>query len=155
MVLTDFLTGIADAIRQKYGTDDKIEANNFRQLILDIPSGGSSELSSNIKTGTFTVAEDTTDVITIPHGLGRTPFLVFIFPDNPEYAIDNIAYSFMGGVNNGSTKLCTANTKVLTEKYNLATIEVDDTNIVITISSTTYRIIAGLVYRWFVWGASV
>ena len=151
MALTDFLTQIADAIRSKDGTSDAIVATDFPQRILNIPSGSGSDLPSNIKTGTFTVAEDTTDVITIPHGLGSTPFIVFIFPDNPGYAIDNIGYSFMGGANINATKILTANTKALTEKYNVATIEVDDTNIVITISATVYMFRAGLVYRWYAW----
>ena len=84
MALTDFLTQIADSIRSKDGTTEPIVATDFPQRILDIPSGGGSGLPSNVKTGTFTVAEDTTDAITIPHGCGSTPITVFIYPDNPD-----------------------------------------------------------------------
>ena len=44
MALTDFLTQIADAIRSKDGTSDVIKATDFPQRILNIPSGGSSEI---------------------------------------------------------------------------------------------------------------
>lgn len=44
MALTDFLTQIADAIRSKDGTSDAIVATDFPQRILNIPSGGGSEI---------------------------------------------------------------------------------------------------------------
>ena len=96
MALTDFLTQIADSIRSKDGTTEPIVATDFPQRILDIPSGG-SELPSNIKMGTFTVAEDTIETITIPHGLGTTPIHAFIFPDNADVIINKLGYSFLGG----------------------------------------------------------
>lgn len=152
MALTDFLTQIADSIRSKDGTTDPIVANDFPQRILNIPSGGGSDLPDNIKTGTFTVAEDTIETITIPHGLGATPVIVLILPDNPEYAIGKIPYAVLGGISVSGEKIVTSNVSVLTAKYGITTITVDDTNIVITSQNSTYMLRAGLVYRWFVWG---
>lgn len=153
MALTDLLTQIADSIRSKDGTTEPIAAKDFPQRILDIQSGGSG-LPNNIKTGTFTVAEDTTETITIPHGCGATPIAAFIFPDNPAYAINNIAYSFIGGVTLSMYALVTASNKGATEKVNVFTITTDDTNITITTVNATYKIRAGLTYRWFAWEAS-
>ncbi len=68
MSLTDFLQQIANSIRSKDGTTAPISAADFPQRILAIPPGCSSavgsDLPSNIKTGTFTVAEDTADTVT-------------------------------------------------------------------------------------------
>ena len=154
MALTDFLTQIADAIRSKDGTTDSIVATDFPQRILDIPSGGGSGLPDNIKTGTFTVAEDTIETMTIPHGVGVTPIRVYIFPDNPEYIIGNIAYSFVGGASSASVAYVTNNTAGASDRYNAYTITVDETNITITNVDTSYKIRSGVTYRWFAWGTS-
>lgn len=153
MALTDFLTQIADAIRSKDGTTEPIVATDFPQRILDI-SSGRSELPSTIKTGTFTVAEDTTETITIPHGLGITPVAAFIFPDNPDYAIGKIAYTFMGGFGGSTVAYVTSNAMGMTEKYSTFAIVKDDDNITITNQNTSYKVRAGLIYRWFAWGMS-
>ena len=153
MALTDLLTQIADAIRSKDGTTDAIKATDMPQRILDIPSGG-SVLPSNIKTGTFTVAEDTSDTITIPHGCGSTPITVFIYPDNPDYIIGKIPYSFLGGSKDIQYRIVTINTSAVSIKSGVFNIEIDDTNIVVSTSNTTYKFRAGAIYRWFAWEAS-
>ena len=151
MALTDFLTQIADAIRSKDGTSDAIVATDFPQRILNIPSGGGSDLPDTIKTGTFTVAEDTIETITIPHGLGVTPTIVLILSDNIDYAIRKIPYAILGGIDISEEKIVTSNSGALTVKYGIMTITNDNTNIVITVSNSNYKMIAGLVYRWFAW----
>ena len=153
MALTDLLTQIADSIRSKDGTTEPIVAKDFPQRILDIPSGG-SVLPSNIKTGTFTVAEDTSDTITIPHGCGSTPITVFIYPDNPDYIIGKIPYSFLGGSKDIQYRIVTINTSAVSIKSGVFNIEIDDTNIVVSTSNTTYKFRAGAIYRWFAWEAS-
>lgn len=45
MSLTDFLTGIANAIRSKTGSSDPIPAQNFAAEITNIPTGGSDIIS--------------------------------------------------------------------------------------------------------------
>ena len=152
MVLTDLLTQIADSIRSKDGTTEPIPAMDFPQRILDIPSGGGGDLPSNIKTGTFTVAEDTTDAITIPHGFGVPPINVFIFPDNADYLIGKIAYSFVGGSDNISYRLVTINTSNLSAKTNVFNIATDESNITITNTNVTYKFRSGVTYRWIAWG---
>ena len=155
MALTDFLTQIADSIRSKDGTTEPIVATDFPQRILDIPSGGGSGLPSNIKTGTFTVAEDTADTVTIAHGLGAvTPITVLIYPDNPEYVVGKIKYAILGGIDIIGEKIVTSNASGLAGKYGIISITVDETNIVITPSNTTYRLVAGLNYRWYIWEES-
>lgn len=152
MALTDFLTQIADSIRSKDGTTDLITATDFPQRILDIPSGGGGELPDSIKTGTFTVAEDTVETIAIPHGLGATPTMLFIFSDNLEYAIGNIPYAFLGLAYLTGLSYVTAYNSSFTTKGNVFTVSCDDTNIVISTNQTNYKFIAGVTYRWFVWG---
>ena len=153
MALTDFLTQIADSIRSKDGTTEPIVATNFPQRILDIPSG-ESVLPSNIKTGTFTVAEDTDETIIIPHGCGSTPINVFIYPDNPDYIIGKIPYSFLGGSKDIQYRIVTINTSAVSIKSGVFNIEIDDTNIVVSTSNTNYKFRAGAIYRWFAWEAS-
>lgn len=155
MALTDFLKQIADSIRSKDGTTDMIVANDFPQRILAIPSGG-SELPSNIKTGTFTVAEDTVEPVTIAHGLGSvSPVLVYILTDNPEYAVGKLPYAIIGGVDKSGEKVVTGNSHAMTSKYGVFDVSVDNTNIVITPSTSSYKLIAGLNYRWLILEASV
>ena len=150
MSLTDFFTQIANAIRSKDGTTEPIVATDFPQRILDIPSV-ESVLPSNIKTGTFTVAEDTVETITIPHGLGATPTMFFIFPDNPEYIIGNIGYTFMGIAKDLGITFATKSNKLMAIVYSIYTPTCDDANIIITNTNTTYMLRAGVTYRWFVW----
>lgn len=149
------LKNMANAIRTKDGSTELFGVNSFEEKILNIPSGG-SELPSNIRTGTFTVAEDTSEAVTIAHGLGAiTPVIVYIQPDNPEYVISNIPYAIFGGVSISQEKVVTSKNGTLTSKYSICDINVNDTNIVITPSTTTYKLIAGLNYRWFILEESV
>lgn len=152
MALTDFLTQIADSIRSKDGTTDAIKATDFPQRILDIPSGGGSGLPSNVKTGTFTVAEDSTDTITISHGCGSTPITVFIYPDNPDYIIGKIPYSFLGGSKDIQYRIVTVNTSAVSVKSGVFNIETDETNITITNTNAIYKFRSGVIYRWIAWG---
>lgn len=87
MALTDFLSGIADAIRTKDGTNELIPATDFTQRILDIPSGGSVNLSC----GTFITTEET-NTVTVEHGLSVIPNfgIVFIFDDTSGISVSNI-----------------------------------------------------------------
>lgn len=119
--------------------------------IANIPTGGESGLPDSIKTGTFTVAESTVETITITHGLGTTPTMFFIFPDNPEYIIGNIDYSFIGTAKDLGFTFATKANKLMANVYNIYTTTCDDTNIIITSNSTTYMIRAGVTYRWFAW----
>lgn len=149
------LKNMANAIRTKDGSTELFGVNSFEEKILNIPSGG-SELPNNIKTGTFTVAKDTLEAVTIAHGLGAvTSILVYIQPDNPEYAVSNIPYAILGGIDKTQEKIVTSNNGSLVSKYGICNINVDDTNIVITPTSTTYKLIAGLNYRWFILEVSV
>ena len=77
MALTDFLTQIADSIRSKDGTTDLIQATDFPQRIIDIPSGG---VSSDIRlaTGTFTQSADV-NTVEIEHGLSAMPNFSIVF----------------------------------------------------------------------------
>ena len=155
MILTDFLTQIANSIRSKDGTTEPILASEFPQRILDISSGG-LELPTSVKTGTFTVSQDSTEPLVVPHGLTNfSSVACVIFPDNIEYAVGKIPYAILGGFDISGEKIVTSNTSKITSKYNPASIAVDNENITITPSGTTYKIIAGIVYRWFILGGEI
>ena len=119
--------------------------------IANIPTGGGSGLPDSIKTGTFIVAEDTVETITIPHGLGATPTMFFIFPDNPEYIIGNIGYTFIGTAKDLGITFATKSNKLMATVYNIYTTTCDDANVIITNNNTNYMLRAGVTYRWFVW----
>lgn len=91
MALTDFLTGIADAIRAKDGTSDVINAQDFAGRILAIPTGGSSIVSES---GTFTVAEDKFN-LTIPHSLGVVPDIVLCMVDDTSNLITVSSWGYI------------------------------------------------------------
>ena len=152
MALTDFLTQIANSIRSKDGTTEPILAAEFPQRIMNIPRGG-LELPTSVKTGTFTVSQDSTDALVVPHGLTNFSIIAcVIFPDNIKYAVGNIPYAILGGFDVSAEKLVTNNSSAITFKYSVASIVVDNESITITPSGTTYKIIAGIVYRWFILG---
>ena len=152
MALTDFLTQIANSIRNKDGTTEPILASEFPQRILNISSGG-VELPVLVKTGTFTVSQDSTEALVVPHGLTNfSTIACVIFPDNIEYAVGHIPYSILGGFDVSQEKIVTNNGSALVSKYGIVSIAVDSENITLTPSGTTYKIIAGIVYRWFILG---
>ena len=148
MALTDFLTQIADAIRSKDGTSDAIVATDFPQRILNIPSGGGSDLPSNIVTGTFSVPQDTSEDFHVNHGLQQTPSYIFLFPDNAESAG---LYSILGGFSFSDTKCVTNNAGGMVEKYNIFNLSINSTTISITSIHSGYKLRSALTYRWYVW----
>ena len=94
MALTDYLTSIADAIREKTGRTDKLTALDFAELIKAIPQENSSG-GGDFKPFDYGVEYTQRDVslqrasavyskqfYTIPHNLGRTPFYVYIGYNN-------------------------------------------------------------------------
>lgn len=104
MVLTDFLTGIANAIRSKDGTTEPIPANNFAQRIMDISvSSGGTELPDSIVIGTFTLAEDNKK-ITINHNSGIIPKAFVVFSDDKELGQLNssLRAAILGYANNSN-----------------------------------------------------
>ena len=152
MALTDFLTQIANSIRSKDGTTEPILASEFPQRIMNISSGG-LELPTSVKTGTFTVSQDSTEPLVVPHGVTNFSIIACaILPDNIEYAIGKIPYAFIGGFDVSEEKIATNNGSAIAAKYGIVSIAVDNENITITPSGTTYKIIAGIVYRWFILG---
>lgn len=153
MALTDFFTQIADSIRSKDGTTDVIKATDFPQRILDIPSGGGgSELPSNIHTGTFTFAEDTTENVIVEHGFSNIPYMACFCVDEYEEIINGMTIGgvFVNGMGYGFA-IRTNGTLQSSNAY--MTISVDDTYITFNRyreDSSPFR--SGYTYRWFVWG---
>ena len=98
MVLTDYLSAIADAIRSKDGSTEAIPAKDFPQRILNIPSGGSGGSSGsgesgdiNLAFGRFTPTQNTTTV-TVAHGLNVIPNFAVV------YVIDDVSTFSVAGL---------------------------------------------------------
>lgn len=149
MALTDFLTQIADSIRSKDGTTDVIKAKDFPQRILDIPSGG-----GNIKfaKGSFTLSENQNS-ITIEHNIGITPEVIVLVTNTTslktyDNSITGIIYSteftncFVMYGKNSSVRVLLSN------------IVTDKTDTQFTISSSTYSLLQGVKYNWYVIGGT-
>lgn len=76
MALKEYLSGIADAIREKKGTTDAINAQDFESEIKAIQGGGESGITHTNGTQTIAVGKHT---ITIAHGLGKKPKFAVCF----------------------------------------------------------------------------
>lgn len=82
MALTDKLTAIADAIREKAGTSDAMTLAGMAEAIAAIEAGGGGV---KMTMGTFTLAENlvigNNFSYEIEHGLGEEPKYFFLFKD--------------------------------------------------------------------------
>lgn len=122
----------------------------YAQAIVNV-AGSGGVLPDNIRMGTFTVTEDTTESLNVEHGIGQTPALVDIYPDNAMDVIGSTGFCILGGMTDNAYVFVTDSTKKRSSKMNIANLTADDTNIVITIANTSYKLKAGLNYRWFAW----
>ena len=149
MALTDFLTQIADSIRSKDGTTDTIKATDFPQRILDIPSGG-----GNIKfaKGSFTLSENQNS-ITIEHNIGITPEVIVLVTNTTSLKTDN--NSITGIIYSTEfTKCFVMYGKNSSVRVLLSNIVTDKTDTQFTISSSTYSLLQGVKYNWYVIGGT-
>lgn len=80
MALTDKLTSIANAIREKTGSTEKLSLEGMADAIAAISAGGGGV---SLTSGTVTPASNISS-LTIEHGLGTTPkfFILMIAPGN-------------------------------------------------------------------------
>lgn len=146
MTLTDYLQKIADAIRTKDGTSDAINAQNFAERILSIPTGGSSVVSES---GTFTVAEDKID-LTIQHSLGVVPDVVLCMVDDTSNLITLSSWGYVFSPIMILWISTTSNTNIRAENFTNC-VSVTDTSITF---NTFYgrQIRSGYTYNWIAIG---
>ena len=146
MTLTDYLQKIADAIRAKDGTSDVINAQNFAERILSIPTGGSSIVSES---GTFTVAEDKNN-LTIPHSLGVVPDIVLCMVDDTSNLINVSSWGYIFSPIMIFNFVTTSNTIIRAENF-ADCVSVTDTSITF---NTQYgrQIRSGYTYNWIAIG---
>lgn len=84
MALTDILTAIGDAIREKMGTTDLIPLADMPDVIASISGGASGKQQ---KTGTFTLDANANQP-EITHDCGFVPSVFMVYPID-EYTIGN------------------------------------------------------------------
>ena len=146
MALTDYLQGIADAIRIKDGTSDVINAQDFAGRILAIQTSGSSVVSES---GTFTVAEDKYN-LTIPHSLGVVPDIVLCMVDDTSNLITLSSWGYIFSPIMIFNIVTTSNTVVKSDNFADCVI-VTDTDI--TFNTQYGRVIrSGYTYNWIAIG---
>lgn len=146
MALTDYLQGIADAIRIKDGTSEGINAQDFAGRILSIQSGGSSVVSDS---GTFTVAEDKYN-LTIQHSLGVVPDVVLCMVDDTSNLITVSSWGYIFSPIMILNLVTPSNTYIKVEFFNDC-VSVTDTDI--TFNTQYGRAIrSGYTYNWIAIG---
>lgn len=146
MALTDYLQGIADAIRIKDGTTEVINAQDFADRILAIQSGGSSIVSDS---GTFTVAEDKYN-LTIPHSLGVVPDVVLCMVDDTSNLITVSTWGYVFSPIMIFNFITTSNTSLKGEIFPGCVSVTDES---ITFNTQYGRAIrSGYTYKWIAIG---
>lgn len=177
MALTELLTQIADSIRAKDGTADAIQATDFPQRILDIPSGGEGSGSAfDVITGKIILDEDhnlydsanqAENNLVINHAIGRMPSMFFLYLDT-DGIIGNVPLSTVNFTMLTTpvrlTPAANANYQIISRinsatnsngANNLAAVSrefvvADEDNITIgkSITAANYIFRAGYTYRW-------
>ena len=146
MALTDYLQGIADAIRIKDGTTEVINAQDFADRILAIQSGGSSVVSDS---GTFTVAEDKYN-LTIQHSLGVVPDIVLCMVDDTSNLITVSSWGYIFSPVMVFNFITTSNTVIKGEIFPGCVSVTDES---ITFNTQYGRAIrSGYTYNWIAIG---
>lgn len=106
------LTDIADAIRLQYDSDDNIAVTNMADLIAAIESGTESIFPNNISVSAITLVSDTSNAVSIPHGLGKTPDYAVVF-----YCGTRKPYAFLMSISvSGGYSVVTGNGGGVTSK---------------------------------------
>lgn len=152
MALTDFLKGIADAIRTKDGTTAPIPASEFAQRILTLPVSGSS-VPSGMAVGSFTLSDDS-NTVRIEHNLGVVPQYAFLCTLEPT----QMNYSMIA-LSKRMASLPDWNVRYVSDAYavnayNAKEAFIDATKSVITAQAVNnnYYFRSGYTYFWCVFG---
>lgn len=169
MALTDYLQGIADAIRIKDGTSDVINAQDFAGRILAIRSGDG--LPFDVKYGTFTLANDFAAYVAddgsvvrpfvLPHGMDGEPD-AFIMWDTYTEGTNPLstlvyAYRFPDVRRFNEYPSHTSNAERINSSSGtsqvVGTTAVDGTNVTVYCNKDNYLIVrAGHTYKWIAIG---
>lgn len=99
LALTEYLTNVANAIRNKKGTSDKINAQDFPKEIENLPSGGADEdtLYTELLNGSYG-SEQTVNITLRPTdgGLNNQTSVAVKFGSQPSDDSDTDYYAFDG-----------------------------------------------------------
>lgn len=131
----------------------KYDITSYANVNVNVKGESSgSDLPSNIRTGTFTLEENTQESQVITHNAGVVPSGVFVLID--EMANPNaVATKTIGGMKIGRNEaIVFSNTGNVT--YGAVTSISDITETTFTISprnASSYPFAAGFTYRWWVW----
>ena len=127
MALTDKLTNIADAIREKTGSTRTMNLEGMAAAIAGITGGGGAGLAYDM--GEFVLDADTKYLdLSLPHNLGEIPEFILVWTDdfaglseeNPAKQQCNLGYVWLKNLTDMLQRLTTAVTgDSLTVNFNL------------------------------------
>lgn len=171
MALTDKLTSIANAIREKTGNSDLLTLDEMASAISNIETGGSGGSASSIRTGSFITGENTLEVSVDIGGICNN-FVLFpmeiitgkgVKAGNIIVGDNTNKYVYYSATNNSGTTLSISQKIPFYEETNAHTlykdaqsiIEFDSNNVLIQSNATTGNVfghfVSGIEYRWFAW----
>lgn len=144
------LTDVANAIREQYGEDERINPLDFAELISAIEGGG-GESQFNITATTLATESQT---LTFEHDLGRKPIFCAIIPTNASDIIGKLAYKFVG-IMIGLTTIGfsgTGNAGQLRAVSSTASkLDISEETIIFTNENSTYKNAVGVEYSCIYW----
>ncbi len=97
MALTDKLTAIANAIREKGGTSEPLTLDQMAAAITAIEAGGGVAITS----GSFTLSADSAKRYDVQHGLGTVPKVILCWVSDYEVSAGYLTLgvgAYFGGV---------------------------------------------------------
>lgn len=128
MALTDKLTNIADAIREKTGSTRTMNLEGMAAAIAEITGGGSAGLAYDMGEFVLDADDKYVDPPSIPHNLGEIPEFILVWTDdfaglskeNPAAQQCNLGYVWLKNLIGMLQRLSTAATgDSLTVNFNL------------------------------------
>ena len=163
MALTNKLSAIGDAIREKTGKADKLTLDQMPLEIASIVSGGGSDGGASgisaISMGEITYSGRQT-IMTIEHGLGVKPDAIFVyvpgftFPTNGEVNLLGflwVGYPYhtnSGARESSAVSMTTATNTPFGFGVNNLQVTVTETNFEAGRPSSVYYYNSGLTFRW-------
>ena len=161
MALTDKLTDIADAIRDKTGGTSKLTLEEMVTAIEGIQAGGGGLPSgiSALATGTWSIQTAQTTQLTIPHGMGVTPNFFILYVESETPVLADYQYFIVSQFGFAQPLIVGSTTQPAYRIYRYGmsnnwsqaatlTTAIADNNLLAVYNSSTYQIKPKVTYRW-------
>lgn len=149
-------TGITPSGEITISENGSFDVTQFATAIVNVTTGGGggSGLPSNIKMGTFTVAENhkATSPVTVSHNINAVPIGLAVVVDELATIASNNTKATIGSVLFGeTTRHFISNGTKLTYSASGGISDVTSSTFTFTACADAYPVLAGVTYRWFAW----